>query len=54
MAVNLGGEPRYDINNDPNFTDNELVAAINVSMLRKDTLELANKHKDLIEQYIKI
>jgi hypothetical protein len=54
FAVNLGGEPRYDINNNPNFTDNELVATINVSMLRKNTLELANKHKDLIEQYIKM
>lgn len=54
FAVNLGGEPRYDINNNPNFTDNELVAAINVSMLRKYTLELANKHKVLIEQYLKL
>ena len=32
-AVNLGGDPRYDINNNPNFIDNQLIGSINISIL---------------------
>tara|TARA_Y100000996_G_scaffold373028_1_gene322301 strand:- start:230 stop:997 length:768 start_codon:yes stop_codon:yes gene_type:complete len=51
-AENKGGPPRYDINNDPKFTNN-MMFANNVNSLRNDTLNLANQHKKLIEKYIK-
>lgn len=53
-AVNNGGEPRYNINNDPNFTgNNQVIFSNNINRLRINTNSLANKHKQLIENYIK-
>jgi hypothetical protein len=53
-AENKGGPPRYDINNDPKFTGkSSMMFANNVNTLRNDTLNMANKHKKLIEDYIK-
>ena len=52
-AENGGGQPRYDINNDPNFTgNNQLVFQQNTQNLRNFTQNLANKHKLLIQNYI--
>lgn len=53
LAVNLGGQPRYDINNDKNFTNNNMLFANNVNKLRQDTNKLANEHKKILEKYIK-
>ena len=58
FAENNGGAPRYDINNDPNFTGNNIpmvskqIFSHNVMKLRLETQELANKHKLLIEKYL--
>ena len=53
-AENKGGPPRYDINNDPKFTGkSNMMFANNVNTLRNDTLNMANKHKKFIEDYIK-
>lgn len=54
FAVNLGGNPRYDINNDSKFTgNNQMLFTMNVQKLRQDTQVLANQHKLLIEKYIR-
>ncbi len=53
LAVNLGGEPRYDINNDKYFTNNNMLFNNNLNNLRKNTHKLANEHKKMIEKYIK-
>ena len=58
FAVNLGGQPRYDINNDVNFTGNNMpmgqqkIFSHNLMKLRIETQELANKHKSLIKKYL--
>ena len=52
-AQNNGGQPRYDINNNPNFTGKtQMTFGMNVNKLRQDTQKLANQHKLLIEKYI--
>jgi len=52
-AENMGGQPRYEINNDPQFSNsNNLIMYMNVNNLRKSTQKLANDHKKLIEKYI--
>lgn len=53
LAVNLGGKPRYDINNDKYFTNNTMLFNHNLNNLRKNTHKLANEHKKMIEKYIK-
>ena len=54
LSVNNGGQPRYNIHNDPKFTgNNKQTFANNVSRLRQETQKLANQHKQLIEKYIK-
>ena len=54
MAKNTPSTLRYDINNDPKFTGKtNMMFANNVNTLRNDTLNMANKHKKLIEDYIK-
>tara|TARA_B100001093_G_scaffold510775_1_gene577274 strand:+ start:278 stop:1042 length:765 start_codon:yes stop_codon:yes gene_type:complete len=53
LAVNLGGQPRYNINNDINFANNKMKFQMNVNYLRKNAQNLANNHKKLIENYIK-
>ena len=54
-AENLGGQPRYNINNDLRFTgnNNNNVFSNNVNKLRSETQALANQHKDLIDKFIK-
>lgn len=53
-AENKGGQPRYDIDNNPNFTGgNRMKFGMNVQLLRQKTLKLAESHKILIEEYIK-
>ena len=54
-AENGGGQPRYDINNNKNFTGNgnRAVFGNNITKLRHETQLLANQHKKLIEKYIK-
>ena len=49
FCSNDGGQPRYEINNDNKFRDN---FQNNLSKLRADTFELAQKHKELIKKYI--
>ena len=52
-AANNGGNPRYDINNDPNFTGNNQGAfSNNLNKLRLETKILADTHKQLIDEYI--
>ena len=54
-AVNNGGKPRYDINNDPNFVGNNQDAfSNNLNNLRLETKILADTHKKIIEDYIKL
>ena len=54
VAVNMGGQPRYVINNDGKFRGfNQMTFVNNVKKLRLETQNLANKHKVLIEKYIK-
>jgi len=53
FAENNGGQPRYDINNNVNFSGNSKdIFTKNVIKLREETQKLANKHKKLIEKYI--
>ena len=53
-AVNMGGQPRYDINNNPRFSGpNQMTFANNVQKLREEAFKLADKYKPLIEKYIK-
>lgn len=49
LCTNEGGEPRYIINNNPQFRDNYYM---NVTRLRNDANNLAIKHRNIIEQYI--
>jgi hypothetical protein len=52
-AENNGGQPRYEINNNPNFTgNNQEIFTRNINKLRLTTQNLANKHKNLINLYI--
>ena len=52
-ASNNGGNPRYDINNDPNFTgNNHAIFSNNLNKLRLETKILADTHKQLIQKYI--
>ena len=52
-AENKGGQPRYTIDNNPNFTgDNQMKFGMNVKQLRVQTAKLAETHKPLIEKYI--
>ena len=51
---NMGGQPRYDINNNPNFnTGSHFTFSKNVNDLRQYANSLASKHKIFIENYIK-
>ena len=54
-AENLGGQPRYNINNDLRFAgnNNNNVFSNNLNKLRSETQALANQHKDLIDKFIK-
>ena len=53
-AENKGGQPRYDIDNNPNFAEgSQMKFGMNVQALRQKTLKLAESHKTLIEEYIK-
>jgi hypothetical protein len=54
FAVNMGGNPRYEIHNDKKFNGggNQMVFSMNLQKLRASTQELANNHKKLIEKYI--
>ncbi len=52
-AENKGGQPRYDINNNPNFTGgNNMKFGMNVQALRRETAKLAESHKPLIQKYL--
>lgn len=53
-AENGGGEPRYDINNDKNFTGNgnNMIFSNNIQNLRNRTQLMANEHKKLIQNYL--
>ena len=53
LAVNEGGQPRYDIHNLKNFaSNNQMTFAMNVNKLRNETQQLANYHKKILEKYI--
>ena len=53
FAENNGGKPRYDINNDPKFVGNNTETfSKNVSKLRQETQDMANRHKILIMKYL--
>ena len=54
LAINQGGQPRYDINNNKNFTGgSQMKFGMNVTALRQKAAKLAESHKLLIEEYIK-
>ena len=50
-CINMGGQPRYNINNDAGFT---LKFAKSLETLRKKTSKLANQHALLITEKLKI
>ena len=52
FASNDGGAPRYDVNNDKNFLKQDTFRK-NVANLRQEASELADKHKLLIQKYMK-
>tara|TARA_B110001452_G_scaffold265957_1_gene271687 strand:+ start:2283 stop:3050 length:768 start_codon:yes stop_codon:yes gene_type:complete len=53
LSINNGGQPRYDINNNPNFTGKtQMTFGMNVNKLRQEAQQLANQHKKLIETYL--
>jgi hypothetical protein len=51
LCVNMGGQPRYDINNDAGF---RFKFAKSLETLRANTSKLANKHALLITEKLKI
>lgn len=52
-AANVGGNPRYQINNDSNFIGSSQIDFINnTNKLRNDVKILADKHKILLQKYI--
>ena len=54
LCINEGGNPRYDIDNNPNFIGkNRQTFMQNTQKLRENTFILANNHKKFIEDYIK-
>ena len=54
LAINQGGQPRYDINNNKNFTGgSSMKFGMNVNALRQEAAKLAESYKPLIEEYIK-
>ena len=53
MAINSGGDPRYDIHNMKNFKGkSHMEFSNNVAILRKETQDLANSHRKILEKYI--
>tara|TARA_Y100000389_G_scaffold172755_1_gene181389 strand:+ start:3280 stop:4071 length:792 start_codon:yes stop_codon:yes gene_type:complete len=53
FAENNGGAPRYNINNNPNFSgNNQKIFEKNTHKLREDTLDMAKRHKILIMKYL--
>ena len=53
LSINNGGEPRYDIHNNKNFTGtNNITFAKNVQKLREETQKIANIDKLKIEKYL--
>ena len=55
FCSNDGGNCRYSIDNNPNFTanGNQMMFSANVQGLRQKAFALAEKHKPLIDKYIK-
>lgn len=54
LAANVGGQPRYNINNDNNFMGNtQFDFARNTNNLRENVKVIANKHKLILQKYIK-
>ena len=49
FCLNLGGEPRYTINNDSDFTNNLL---INTQKLRKECGNITTKSKKILNDYL--
>tara|TARA_B100001758_G_scaffold43913_1_gene34944 strand:+ start:2949 stop:3707 length:759 start_codon:yes stop_codon:yes gene_type:complete len=52
-SANVGGQPRYIIDNNMEFHVNHESLMKNTNNLREKTMKLANKHKILIINYIK-
>ena len=53
LAANVGGNPRYDINDNKNFRGtSHFDFARNTNTLRENVNIIANKHKELLENYI--
>ena len=52
FCSNEGGQPRYTINNDKNFRKDMKTYQRKTMNLRRETFELATRHKKLIEYYI--
>jgi len=48
FSSNEGGKPRYNINNNEHFMDNY---SYNVKKIRKESQQLAESHKSLIDKY---
>ena len=54
LAINQGGQPRYYIDNNENFTGgNQMKFGMNVNALRQKAAKLAESYKPLIEKYIR-
>ena len=53
LSINNGGQPRYDIHNIPAFSGFNLsVFSNNLNMLRFQTQQLANYHKNILKNYL--
>ena len=52
-AVNVGGQPRYIIDNNIDFHKSQELLTKKTKELREKTMKLANQHKTLIVNYIK-
>ena len=53
LAINLGGQPRYDIHNIKNFNrQTPQQFSQNVNKMREQTKQLAENHKQLLKKYI--
>lgn len=52
FCSNEGGKPRYIINDNESFLINQTEANKNLTLLRQNTFELANNHKEQIKKYL--
>ena len=52
FCANIGGQPRYIINNNRNFNTSDLSLMKNTRLLRESTYALAKEHSKIIKDYV--